>query len=541
MQPAGDDALNQPLALAGVNFFAADRALAEAVEREGGAGWKARLESFGAALGEEEWIHRGFLANEHPPVLETHDRFGRRRDEVEFHPAWHDLMRLSVSYGLHSLPWSDPRPGSHAARAALMILAGANEAGHLCPLSMTYSSLPVLRLAPELGRDWEPYILTDTYDPRFRPHREKRGALIGMGMTEKQGGSDVRANTTRAEPAGGGEYRVTGHKWFCSAPMSDAFLVLAQAPGGLTCFLLPRWTPAGGKNSFEIQRLKRKLGNRSNASSEVEFHGAAAWRIGEEGRGVATIIEMVQHTRLDCCLGSAAIMRRAVVEAIHHARHRCAFGKRLADHALMQSVLADIAAESEAATLLSMRLAGAFDRRARDPRERAFARLATAAAKYWIGKRAPAQIAEALECLGGGGYVEESILPRLYREAPLNSIWEGSGNVICLDVLRAVRKEPECVAAVLGEIRMARGASKTLDAALGRLEASLAGEPDEAAARRLTESVALLLQVSLALRYSPPGVASLLCARLDAAAGRTFGAFARDPGAREVIERAWPG
>jgi putative acyl-CoA dehydrogenase len=540
MKSGVHDVFNQPAALTGYNLFTTDCALMDAVRRGEAIEWASQLASFGGTLGEEEWIRRGFQANEYPPVLETHDRFGRRRDEVEYHPAWHDLMRLSVANGLHNQPWSDPRPGSHVTRAALMMMAGENEAGHLCPLSMTYSSIPVLRLAPDLAAAWEPAVLSREYDPRFRPHGEKTGVLIGMGMTEKQGGSDVRANTTRAEPAGSGEYRITGHKWFCSAPMSDAFLVLAQAPGGLTCFLLPRWTPSGEKNSFELQRLKRKLGNRSNASSEVEFDRAAAWRIGEEGRGVATIIEMVQHTRLDCCIGSSAIVRRAVVEAIHHARQRCAFGKSLVDHSLMQAVLADVAAESEAATLLSMRLAQAFDRRASDVRERAFARLATTVAKYWICKRAPTTVAEALECLGGGGYVEESILPRLYREAPLNSIWEGSGNVICLDVLRVTRKEPECVAAVLGEIRLAQGARQHFDEAVNRLESMLAAEPDEASARHLTELMALLLQASLAVRFSTTAVADLLCDRLGAPVGRTFGALPHPSHARAVLDRAWP-
>ena len=423
MSAPSHEVLNQPPALSGYNLFTTDPALCEAVERECAAWAVPQLTEFGRVLGTEELIRRGFQANEYPPVLETHDRFGHRRDEVEFHPAWHDLMRLSIANGLHSLPWKEPRRGAHVARAASMILAGENEAGHLCPLSMTYSSVPVLRLAPALAREWEPSVLSTEYDPRFRPHAEKTGALIGMGMTEKQGGSDVRANTTRAEPVSGAEYRITGHKFFCSAPMSDAFLVLAQAAGGLTCFFLPRWTPDGERNGFLIQRLKRKLGNRANASSEVEFENAWAHRIGEEGRGVATIMDMVQHTRLDCCLGSAAIIRRALVEAIHHARHRSAFGKLLSDQPLMRAVLADLALESEATTLLVMRLARAFDRRAGDPHEHAFARLATAVSKYWISKRAPAFIAEALECLGGSGYVEESdyaaAVPRIAAELHL--------------------------------------------------------------------------------------------------------------------------
>lgn len=440
MKPRTHEVVNQPPPLIDYNLFTTDRALVEGVKRESAAWSVPMLDNFGRAVGTEEAVRWGFQANEYPPVLETHDRFGNRRDEVEFHPAWHSLMTLAVGHRLHALPWVESKPGAHVARAAMMMLAGQNESGHMCPVSMTYSAIPVLRLDPKLAAAWEHTILSSTYDPRFAPLTKKKGALIGMGMTEKQGGSDVRANTTLAEPSSGLEYRITGHKWFCSAPMSDAFLILAQAPGGLTCFFLPRWTPAGERNEIRIQRLKRKLGNRSNASSEVEFEGAWAHRIGEEGRGVATIMEMVQHTRLDCCIGSAALMRRALAEALHHARHRAAFGRFLADQPLMRVVLADLAIESEAATVVMLRLARAFDNR-----ERPFSRLATAVSKYWICKRAPAHVGEALECLGGGGFVEESILPRLYREAPLNSIWEGSGNVVCLDVLRAIRKEPDSV------------------------------------------------------------------------------------------------
>ncbi len=450
-------------------------------------------------------------------------------------------MALSVGKGLHSLPWSGPRPGAHVARAAMMMLAGQNEAGHLCPLSMTYSAVPVMRLDPDLAREWEPTVLSRNYDPRLRPLGEKRGAMIGMGMTEKQGGSDVRANTTRAEPLTGIEYLITGHKFFCSAPMSDAFLVLAQAPGGLTCFFLPRWTPSDTINEFHIQRLKRKLGNRSNASSEVEFHGAWARRIGEEGRGVATIMEMVQHTRLDCCTGSTALMRRALVEAVHHARHRSAFGRLLSDQPLMRAVLADLAIECEAAQLLTMRVARAFDRRASDPAEHAFARLAVAAAKFWICKRAPVHIAEALECLGGSGYVEESILPRLYREAPVNSVWEGSGNVISLDVMRAIRKEPEGAAAILGELRLARGSDRHFDAALAQFESALASAPGEEAARTVAETMAVLLAVSLALRFAPAGVADAMCAGLLVGGGRRFGTRIGGANTAAILDRAFPG
>jgi putative acyl-CoA dehydrogenase len=531
---ATHEVLNQPPALVDYNLFCCDRALGEALDREG-AGWaRPRVEEFGRLVGTEEAIRWGFQANEFPPILRTHDRFGNRIDEVEFHPAWHELMRLSVEHGLANLPWAEPKPGAQVARAALMLLASENEAGHTCPVSMTYSSLPALRNEPDLAAEWEPRLLSTKYDSRCRPATEKSGALIGMAMTEKQGGSDVRANTTLAEPAGGGEYLITGHKWFCSAPMCDAFLVLAHTIAGLTCFLLPRWTPDGQRNAFHIQRLKQKLGNRSNASSEVEFNGAWARRIGEEGRGVPAIIEMVQHTRLDCVIGTASLMRQALVQAIHHARHRKTFGRFLIEQPLMQNVLADLALESEAATVLTMRLARAFEG------ERGFARLATAVAKYWVCKRGPGQVNEALECLGGNGFVEESIMPRLYREAPLNSIWEGSGNVICLDILRAIHKDPDAVSSVLDEIRPARGADPRFEAFVAQLENDLAGPQDEVAARRIAERMALALQASLLIRHSIPAVADAFCAsRLANDSGRAFGTLPKNTDFKAIIDRAF--
>ena len=541
---ATHEVLNQPPALVDYNLFTVDRILGAALEREG-AGWsKPQVEEFGRLVGTEQAIRWGFQANENPPVLHTHDRCGHRLDEVEFHPAWHDLMRLSIEHGLASLPWSEPQRGAHVARAALMLLASENEAGHTCPVSMTYSSVPALRKQQDLPREWERHILSARYDPRFRPANEKSGVLIGMAMTEKQGGSDVRANITLAENIEGGqsrsEYLITGHKWFCSAPMCDAFLVLAQALKGLTCFLLPRWTPDGERNRFHIQRLKDKLGNRSNASSEVEFDRAWARRIGEEGRGVATIIEMVQHTRLDCVIGSASLMRQAVVQATHHARHRQAFGRLLIAQPLMQNVLADLCLESEAATVLMMRLARAFDARERDAAEHGFARLGTAVAKYWISKRGPAHVNEAMECLGGNGFVEESILPRLYREAPLNSIWEGSGNVICLDILRAIRKEPDAAASVGDEIRLARGADRRFDTFADRLEKELPAAATEIEARRLAEHLALALQASLLIRHSIPEVSDAFCAtRLANEGGRAFGTLPVNTGFRAIIERAY--
>ncbi|MEO8028779.1 MAG: isovaleryl-CoA dehydrogenase [Bryobacteraceae bacterium] len=522
------DVFNQVPPLSGYNVFECDPALREALTREGAAWASAEVTEFGRHVGSEEVIRWGFEANENPPVLRTHDRYGNRRDEVEFHPAWHRLMALSVEFGIHSLPWESDRPGAHVARAALMRLTSENEAGHGCPVSMTYSAVPALRKNPEIAREWEPMLRTREYDGRFAPAPDKTGVLIGMGMTEKQGGSDVRANTTTAESIVGEEYRVTGHKWFCSAPMCDAFLILAQAPGGLTCFFLPRWTPDGAKNRFHLQRLKSKLGNRSNASSEVEFEGAWARRIGEEGRGVPAILEMVTHTRLDCVIGAAAMMRQSLVQAVHHARHRCAFGKHLSEQPLMERVLADLAIESEAASALMMRLARAFD-----TGEKAFARLATAVSKFWVTKRAAAFTAEALECLGGNGYVEESMMPRIYREAPLNSIWEGSGNVICLDVLRAMAKEPDSVDALLAEIR-------GVDAQIDRFVDRINLRPEEGDARRTTSQLAVALQAALLVRYAPDAVAVGFCkSRLGGGDGRVFGTLEIGRGeSAEILARS---
>ena len=507
------EVLNQPPPLADYNLFSTDRALREAAWREG-AGWAcAHLEDFGRKVGAAEAMEWAALANENPPVLHTHDRYGHRRDEVEFHPAWHHLMRLAVENGIHNLPWACPRPGAHVARAALAMLALENEAGHICPISMTYSAVPVLRNQPPLAAEWEPRLHSMSYDPSIRPAPEKAGVLMGMAMTEKQGGSDVRANTTRAESAGHGEYLLDGHKWFCSAPMCDAFLVLAQAPRGLSCFFLPRWTPEGRPNAFHLQRLKPKLGNRSNASSEVELHGAWARLVGEEGRGVATIIEMVQHTRLDCTIGSAALMRRALVEALHHCRYRRAFGRPLIEQPLMRNVLADLILESEAATLLMMRVARAFDEE-----DRSFARLAVAVGKYWVSKRAPMHVAEALECLGGNGFVEESPMPRLYREAPLNSIWEGSGNVIALDALRTIAKDPEAHERVMAEIRLPH------DPRIEKFLATAGRDASEGDGRRLAERLALALEASLLVRFSPAAIADAFCAsRLEGHGGLAFG------------------
>ena len=532
---------NQPPPLVDYNLFEADAPLRESLEREGASWAHAMVGELGRLAGTQQAIDWGFQANAHPPVLRTHDRFGNRIDEVEFHPAWHRLMEVAVGHGLHSLPWSDPRPGAHAARAAAFYVWSQVEGGHGCPVSMTYAAVPALRKQEELAATWEPLMTRLEYDPGLRPAPSKRGALFGMAMTERQGGSDVRSNTTRAEPTLDGAYLLSGQKWFCSAPMCDAFLVLAQAPRGLTCFLLPRVLPDGTLNRFHIQRLKDKLGNRSNASAEIELVDAWAEMVGEEGRGVRTIIEMVNHTRLDCVIGSASLMRQAVAQATHHTAHRSAFGKLLSEQPLMLNVLADVSVESEATTILMMRLAGAFDR-ASDSEESHFRRVALAVSKYWVCKRAIVVVAEALECHGGNGYVEESIMPRLYREAPLNSIWEGSGNVNALDVLRAMTREPESIAAFLAEVELAKGSDARLDRAVADLKAELANAANpEARARRVVEEMAVVLQGSLLIRHGDPVVADAFCAsRLDGDWGHSLGTLPPDTRFGSIVERHRP-
>jgi putative acyl-CoA dehydrogenase len=511
------EVFNQVPPLAGYDV-ADDRALAEALRREGTSG-EGELHELGRRAGSAQVQELARLANEHPPVLRTHDPRGNRIDEVEFHPAWHELMATAVGHGLHAAPWLDGTPGAHVTRAAKFYVWSQAEAGHGCPVSMTYAAIPALRHEPALAERFGPLLASRNYDPGLRVPDGKAGLLSGMAMTEKQGGSDVRAGTTKAVPAGADGYLLTGHKWFCSAPMCDLFLVLAQAPEGLTCFLLPRVLPDGTRNSMRIQRLKDKLGNRSNASSEVEYDAAFAWRVGEPGRGVTTIIDMVSATRLDCVLGSAATIRQACVTAVHYAGIRRSFGAPLAAHPLMASVLADLALESEAATTLAMRLAGAADRAARgDADEAALLRLVLPAAKYWVCKRAPTVAAEALECLGGNGYVEESGMPRLYRESPLNSVWEGSGNVTALDVLRALARSPGSADALLAETDLAAGGDQRLDFAFMRLRdelketASATGEQAQYRARRLAGLIALTLQASLLVRHAPGAVADAFCA-----------------------------
>ncbi|GAA2692145.1 acyl-CoA dehydrogenase family protein [Streptomyces aculeolatus] len=547
--PTTHEVTNQPPPLTSYDV-AAYPALLESL-RAHGAGWaEDDLHALGLLAGgpqAQEWAR---CVEEQPPVLRTHDRYGHRTDEVEFHPHWHDLMRTAVEHGLHAAPWRERTPGAHVARAAKLFVWGQTDAGHLCPVSMTYAAVPALRTSPGLAASYEPLLTSADYDFGLRPPTTKSGLIAGMSMTEKQGGSDVRANTTRAVPTGDGDglYALTGHKWFTSAPMSDVFLTLAQAPGGLSCFLVPRVLPDGTRNAIRLMRLKDKLGNRSNASAEIEYEGAVGRLVGEEGAGVKTIIKMVNMTRLDCALATAGGMRLGVVQALHHAGHRRAFGSRLADQPLMTNVLADLAVEAEAATVASMRLAGAVDRGetgGADEQEALFRRIGLAVTKYWVCKRGPAHAAEALECLGGNGYVEESGMPRLYREAPLPSIWEGSGNVAALDALRAMARRPETVEAYFAEVDAAAGADARLDAAIGRLHKELADlTAVEYRARRVVESMALVLQGALLHRHGDAAVADAFCAgRLGAdgdGGGLAFGTLPPGVDTAAILARARP-
>ncbi|WP_338932582.1 acyl-CoA dehydrogenase family protein [Streptomyces netropsis] len=540
---ATHEVLNQAPPLTGFST-ADDPALLEALRRDGGGWGEAEVRELGTRAGSQETQEQSRLAEANPPVLRTHDRFGHRVDEVEFHPAWHQLMAAAVESGQHAAPWAEARPGAHLVRAAKFYVWAQAEPGHGCPISMTYAAVPALRAQPELAALYEPLLASRAYDYGLRPPLGKRGLIAGMSMTEKQGGSDVRANTTTAVPAGDGSYVITGHKWFTSAPMSDVFLVLAQTQEGLTCFLMPRVLPDGTRNAMRLQRLKDKLGNRSNASAEIEYERAVAWPVGEPGRGVRTIVEMVNMTRLDCVIGSAAGMRAGLRQALHHTAHRRAFGAELIDQPLMRNVLADLAVESEAATLLAMRLAAALDAsEAGDASEAALRRLALAAGKYWVCKRGSAHAAEALECLGGNGYVEESGMPRLYREAPLLSIWEGSGNVAALDVLRALAKEPAGLDAYFAEVDAAAGADARLDAAAARLRELLGALSDphraQLLARRVAEQLTLVLQGSLLVRHSTPAVADAFCAsRLGGEWGHAFGTLPTGTDLGPIIDRA---
>ncbi len=553
------EVFNQAPPFGDVNLFACDPALREGLVREG-AGWaEGDIERLGRTLGASAVLDLGRLANEFPPRLVNFDRGGQRVDEIEFHPAWHELMRLLIENGAHSLPWEGARPGAQVARAAAYLLFGQVENGSQCPVTMTYASVPALRQHPGIAAHWLPKILARTYDPRSLPIGQKRGALIGMGMTEKQGGTDVRANTTRAtrmnaseaETRFGTDWRdawsLVGHKWFFSAPQSDAHLVLAQTDeggsGGLTCFFVPRFLPDGTRNAIRVQRLKNKVGNKSNASSEVEFCDAVGWMIGKEGRGIPTILEMGSHTRLDCVLGSAGIMRAALCHALHHARARSAFGRRLAEQPLMQNVLADLALESEAATAFALRLARCFDvgpDGAADPRETLLGRILTPAGKYWLCKRGPAFGAEAMEVMGGNGYVEDGPLARLYREFPVNSIWEGSGNVMCLDVLRAFSKGPEVRDALAAELALASGRDARFDAYCARLLDGLATlAADEFGARRLAEHLVVAVQAGLLLRHAPACVAdAFVASRIAVDVGGAFGRLPDGVDCGAILARA---
>ncbi|KAB7740187.1 isovaleryl-CoA dehydrogenase [Parvibaculum sedimenti] len=547
---ATHEVFNQPPALEGYNLFTSDRVLAETVEREGAGDAAASLTAFGAKLGTAEVIDLGRQANTYLPVLKSFDRFGHRTDRVEFHPSYHQLMALSVEQGLQGSPWEhlltggQPQPGAVVARLAGTYMMTQIEAGHGCPITMTNAAVPALLFQHDLAKEWVPRILSRKYDGRFIPAKEKTGVTFGMGMTEKQGGTDVRANTTVAEPVGAGgpgaEYRVTGHKWFFSAPMCDAFLVLAQAPGGLSCFLMPRFTPDGEVNPIRIQRLKEKVGNRSNASSEVEFQAASAWLIGEEGRGVRNIIEMATYTRLDCAVATAGMMRQAVAQAVHHCSYRTVFQKKLIDQPLMANVLADLALETEAATALSFRVARSFDRAESNEQEAAFRRIMTPVAKYWVCKRAPNLAYEAMECLGGNGYVEEGIAGRIYREMPVNAIWEGSGNVMCLDVLRALSREPDALNVVIDELETSRGANRAFDGALDALKdafTDLAGL--EGRSRQIVEMMAKLEAGAILIRHAPEYVSDAYCAtRLGRDWGDIYGTLPAGVDQRAILERA---
>jgi len=527
------------------NLYQQDKALQEAVQREG-AGWADEpLSTFGAHAGTATYLELGQLANKYPPEFDTHDRFGNRIDLVKYHSAYHQLMQTAIEHGIHSAPWVDPKAGAHVARAAMFHLQSQVEAGHGCPITMTFAAVPSLRVEPELAKIWEPKITSRIYDPRNVPIELKAGVTIGMGMTEKQGGSDVRSNTTRAYPLGNSgpaqAYELVGHKFFVSAPMCDAFLMLAQAPGGLSCFLVPRWRPDGTKNPLQVLRLKKKMGNVSNASSEVELRGALGWRVGEEGRGVRTIIEMVSMTRFDCMIGSSAGLRMAASQALHHCSVRSAFGKVLNQQPLMQNVLADLALESEAATTLTMRIGRALDNR-HDEHEDLLVRLGTAVGKYWICKRTPNHAYEAMECIGGSGVMEDSIFPRLYREAPINAIWEGSGNVQCLDVLRAMQKTPAVVEAFFAEIGKARGGNAVLDQYAGALKNEFRDLSDlEFRARDIVDRMALSLQAALLVQHAPTFVADAFCgSRLALTGQHNYGTLPRGSNADAIIARAWP-
>ena len=543
---ATHEVINQAHALENYNAYSNNLPLQEAVAQQG-AGWAQDwLRARGAEVGSAEWIEHGRLANVNIPQLRLFDRYGNRRDEVEFHPSWHECLGWLKRHGCDTGPWADPKPGAHVARAAAYVMFAEIEDGSLCPTTMTYGAVPVLKHVPDVAREWMPKLLSREYDKRFIPAAQKKGVLIGMGLTEKQGGSDVRANTTRAERMGGdansGSWRLTGHKWFLSAPMCDAFLVTAQSPKGLSCFFVPRWTPDGRLNELRIQRFKDKLGDRSNAGTEMEFWGSQGWLVGEEGRGIPTVLEMGVYTRLDCAIGSTGIMRGALSQAMHHAGLRSAFGKLLRDQPLMMNVLADMALETEAATALSMRLARAFDAQ-EDESENLLRRILTPVAKYWICKRCPTLVAEAMEVHGGNGYVDDGPMPRLFRQSPLNSIWEGSGNVMCLDTLRAMGRHPKSVEVLAAEIAPALGKNRAFDGFVAKLKDGLTNPQDiEIRSRELTQGIALAMQGALLLRHAPASTSEAFCAsRLTPGHwGTTFGTLPATTDFAAILERAWP-
>jgi len=541
---ATHEVMNQATPFTGHNAFTGDRLLNEIASREPIAWANDLLRDVGNTVASERVARLARDANRFTPELKTHDRFGNRIDQVELHPAWHELMSLAIGHGTHALSWTARKPGAHVARGMLSYLWNQGENGICCPLGMTYSAIPALRLQPDLASVWEPFVLSNKYDPSPGPMHSKSGGTVGMTLTEKQGGSDLRATQTTARPAssrrGPGEaYCIDGHKWFFSVPQSDLFVTLAHTDCGLSCFLLPGWLPDGTRNRLQIQRLKEKCGNRSNASSEIEYRGALGWLVGEEGQGIKVALAMTHLTRLDFAIGSAGLMRRALSEALHHTGGRRAFQRRLIDQPLMQNVLADLAVEVEAATLLAFRLARAVDdEEAGDASARLMVRIATPVAKYWNCKRTVGVVHEALECLGGNGFIEEGPMARLYREAPLNGIWEGSGNIIALDVLRAAARTPDTVAAFLDEIGKARGADRRLDRAAAQVAEELR-KPDEARARGIAEHMAILLQASLMIRHSPNALADAFCAtRLDRTGASSYGTLPAGIDLRGIVERA---
>ncbi|MBL4612417.1 MAG: acyl-CoA dehydrogenase family protein [Emcibacter sp.] len=534
---------NQAEKLTDYNLFSTDKPLCDGFTREGRKAAQNRMSDFGAKLGSDDIIEQGRLANRHLPELKIFDNYGHRLDEVEFHPAYHRMMQIGTEAGISALAWQKSADSGHVSHATLEYLQYQVEGGTCCPLTMTYASVAALRHQPDLADIWVSRILTAQYDPRSLPPEQKNGITIGMAMTEKQGGSDVRSNSTTATSVGDGNYELVGHKWFCSAPMSDAFLTLANTDAGLTCFLVPRWTDSGERNNIHLLRLKDKLGNKSNASGEIEYHHAQARRVGKDGRGVATIIDMVHHTRLDCAVAPIAMMRQGLIQAIHHCHYRSAFQRKLIDQTIMQAVLADMAVEVEAGVVTFLHIAKKFDDSSHGPDAYLYARLTVALAKYWHNKRCPNFIYEAMECLGGGGYVEDSIMPRLYREAPVNSIWEGSGNVICLDILRTLTKEPRAIELFFTELAPARGSNNHLDRAMTQLKDMLhAQENPEANARRLVEHMALCLQAALLVQYAPPAVSDLFCAtRLGSDWGHAYGTIPAGHPVKEILDRAWAG